>query len=305
MKSKCLTGAVLYIATGGFNAALATDYSLRFFGNGVSTPGLDRVTIDLDDPHRPVDVGIGDFTIEWWMKANLAENSSDACFTGRDNWIYGNILLDRDIWGAGDWGDWGVSIRGGVVAFGIDINFIGVGICGATTVADGQWHHVAVARRASDGRLQVYVDGNLDGQSLTGPTGDASYRDGRPTSYTWDPYLVIGAEKHDVGAEFPSFSGWVDELRVSTILRYESNFTPPTAPFVADTSTAALYHFDEGSGSAIVDSSGTSGGPSDGVLRYGGDPAGPIWTTDTPVSSVVFRDGFEDGSAAAWSKTVG
>ena len=94
-------------------SGIAADYSLRFYGNGVSAPGLDRVTVLLNDPHRPVDVGAGDFTVEWWMKANLAENTSGSCSEGKDNWIFGNILLDRDIWGAGDWGDWGVSVRGG------------------------------------------------------------------------------------------------------------------------------------------------------------------------------------------------
>lgn len=34
--------------------------SLRFFGNGVDAPGLDRVEIPLDAPARPIDVGAGD-----------------------------------------------------------------------------------------------------------------------------------------------------------------------------------------------------------------------------------------------------
>ena len=46
----------------------AAEYSIRFFGNGVAAPDLDRVKISIDAPHKPVDVGTGDFTIEWWMK---------------------------------------------------------------------------------------------------------------------------------------------------------------------------------------------------------------------------------------------
>jgi hypothetical protein len=56
-----------------------------------------------------------------------------------------------------------------------------------------------------------------------------------------DPFIVLGAEEHDAGAQFPSFSGWLDERRFSTALRYGgAGFTPPSAPFAADASTAAL-----------------------------------------------------------------
>ena len=37
---------------------------------------------------------------------------------------------------------------------------------------------------------------------------------------------MLGAEKHDAGAEFPSFSGWLDELRISNNVRYGGAFTP-------------------------------------------------------------------------------
>ncbi|HXV59919.1 MAG TPA: LamG-like jellyroll fold domain-containing protein [Vicinamibacteria bacterium] len=280
--------------------------SLRFFGNGVAAPGLDRVEIPLDTPHRPVDVGLGDFTIEWWMKATLADNvPSPACTAGNDNWITGNILLDRDVFGQGDWGDWGVSLRNGVLAFGVADSGSGQGICGGTLVADGSWHHVAIARRASDGRMRVWVDGAVDAEGF-GPMGDITYRDGRPTSYpASDPLLVLGAEKHDAGAAYPSYSGYLDELRLSTMVRYDGNFTPPAAPFAPDATTAALYHLDEGSGNLVGDSSGAAGGPSLGTRRFGGTPAGPLWSSDTPFpppacgapDQLVFQDDMLSGPA--------
>ncbi|NIQ93622.1 MAG: hypothetical protein GWN87_04995, partial [Desulfuromonadales bacterium] len=79
-----------------------------------------------------------------------------------------------------------------------------------------------------------------------------------------------------------SFLGWIDELRLSTTLRYEGQFAVPDGPFSPDGDTAALYHFDEGYGNDIGDSSGASGGPSDGFRRYGGVINGPEWTYDTP-----------------------
>jgi hypothetical protein len=158
-------------------------------------------------------------------------------------------------------------------------------------VLDGQWHHIALQRRRADGWMWLYVDGVLEAE-VDGPDGDVSYPDdGVPGDYCGgpcdnsDPFIVIGAEKHDAGPAYPSFAGWFDELRLSTTLRYGSNFTPPTAPFSTDVDTAALYHFDEGSGTVAADSSGAAGGPSNGELRVGGTPTGPQWSTDTPFSA--------------------
>lgn len=54
------------------------------------------------------------------------------------------------------------------------------------------------------------------------------------------------------------FQGRIRELRISKSIRYPKNFelTSPDVPFVADANTVALYHFDEGSGDVLKDSSG-------------------------------------------------
>jgi hypothetical protein len=254
-------------------------YALRFFGT--DSDDVDRVKIALDAPSVPADVGAEDFTLEWWMKASLEENRGSECTTGNDNWITGNIIFDRDIWGGGDYGDYGVSLAGGHVAFGVNNGTWGEGICSTTQVADGLWHHIAVTRRRSDGLLTIFVDGRLDAQAI-GPEGDVSYRDGRDTGFEDDPYLVIGAEKHDAGPEYPSYNGWLDEVRLSNTIRYGEDFTPPSAPFVADGNTVALWHFDESSGEVITDASPQ--GRSVGVAKIGGPQAGPRWVmSDAPL----------------------
>lgn len=254
------------------------DFSLRFYGTG--RDGVDRVIIPLDVPPRPVDVG-DDFTIEFWLKALPGDNAAPACFPSEDNWIYGNVVIDRDVYFAGDYGDYGISLADGRVVFGVNNGSQGTTLCGQTDVADGRWHHIAVTRSAVDGNLALFIDGRLDARG-DGPTGDVSYRDGRATQYPADPFLVIGAEKHDAGPEYPSFRGWLDEVRISRIIRYRSAFTPPATPFTPDPDTVALYHFDEGASITIRDSSGAPGGPSDGTLRVGGSPAGPVWSEETP-----------------------
>ncbi|MBM3667645.1 MAG: hypothetical protein FJW90_09250 [Actinobacteria bacterium] len=96
--------------------------------------------------------------------------------------------------------------------------------------------------------LWLWIDGRLEDRR-DGPGGDISCPDdGVPTDScggpcTWsDPFLVIGAEKHDAGSAYPSFHGWVDELRLSTRLRYTRAFSPPDGRFRVDAGTAALYH---------------------------------------------------------------
>jgi hypothetical protein len=252
-------------------------YSLRFYGNGYGD--LDRIKIPID-PQVPADVGDSDFTLEWWLKAVPGENASPACTPGGSTWFFGNTIFDRDIYGEGDYGDFGVSLAGGQIAFGVGKGSEIETICGTTDLADSQWHHVAVVRRGS-GEMKVFVDGVLE-SSGAGPVGDITYRDDRSTSWGNDPFLVIGAEKNDLdNALYPSFSGWLDEIRLSNVDRYDSSFSPPTARFAADASTVALYHLNEGFGNHIDDSSGAAGGPSDGLRSYGGVQNGPEWTDDT------------------------
>lgn len=271
---------------------LPAQYSLRFHGNGANDN--DRVKIQIDDPANnnpgpPADIGATDFTLEFWMKANAAENTQPRVTCGNNiNWIDGNIVFDRDRYGQGR--KFGLSISGGVFVWGVTGDGTGdYTICGATNVLNAQWHHIAVQRRRADGWMWLYVDGKLDAQ-LDGPDGDASYPDnGMPCSNCCpgntpctnsDPYLVIGAEKHNVSPN--AFSGWIDEVRLSKVLRYPGNFIPSAQPFTADNNTVALYHFDEGRGDVITDVSGALGGPSNGVRKFGGAPAGPEWSTETP-----------------------
>jgi hypothetical protein len=154
----------------GAAAVAASGASLRFYGHGVTAPDLDRVKIPLQT-HRPVDVG-GSFTIEFWMMAATGDNLGTVT-TGNDGWITGNILLDRDVYGDGDYGDWGVSLGDGRIAFGVNNSAAGQTIVGTNLVADSTWHHVAVTRNATTGQLRLFVDGVLDAQG-SGPRGDLS-----------------------------------------------------------------------------------------------------------------------------------
>jgi hypothetical protein len=271
---------VVLVAAAVAQPPTAAATALRFLGTGAGD--VDRVKVRIDGPPAPADVGTTDFTLEWWMKALPGDNAAgDAQCGSHGGWSTGSVLFDRDIVDDGEHGEYGVSLTGGRIAFGVSAGGAGTTICGATDVADGTWHHVAVTRARATGLLRLYVDGVLDAEGAggVGSSRDVSYADGRATDFPdVDPFLVVGAAKRDAAAGFPSYEGWLDEVRLSSVRRYTgAGFTRPALPFVPDGATAALYHLDEAAGDVVGDA---SGGGSHGLRRPGGDPAGPAWSGD-------------------------
>ena len=249
--------------------------SIRFYGNGASD--IDRIKIPIDNPPKPVDVG-GDFTIEFWMKANAGDNIATVCDASQ--WYFSNIMVDRDVDGPGDYGDYSIGLGNRKLMVGVErLNNGPQGVCGNTIVDNGMWHHIAVTRKASNGEIRLFVDGLLDGSlSSSSAIGDISYRDNRPTAQpNSDPYLVLGAEKHDYPGSL-YYNGWIDEFRISNVIRYTSNFSVPQDPFAVDAQTLALYHFNTGSGTLVLDALNQS----NGIMKLGGSPVGPVWSNDTP-----------------------
>jgi hypothetical protein len=92
---------------------------------------------------------------------------------------------------------------------------------------------------------------------------------------TQGPWLRIG------GYGYSFFDGTIDQVRVSNVIRYTSNFAPPTAPFSPDTNTLGLWHFDEGAGQIASDASASA---NYGTLGNNGsvDNADPTWVDGYP-----------------------
>src|SRR5438874_8632401 len=108
------------------------------------------------------------------MKALAAENVAGSITCGANaNWILGNIVFDRNRFNQDR--EYGLSIGGGRVVGGLRGDGTDeLTICGVTDVLDNVWHHVAVQRRRSDGRIWVFVHGRLETQSA-GPGGGVWY----------------------------------------------------------------------------------------------------------------------------------
>ncbi len=47
---------------------------------------------------------------------------------------------------------------------------------------------------------------------------------------------------------YPQLYGWLDEVRISNVARWTTNFTPPTTPYRRDNNTLLLLHFDDPNG---------------------------------------------------------
>ena len=112
-----------------------------------------------------------------------------------------------------------------------------------------QWvHYVATidqgAALGSDGLIRGGPDGRGE---LPVPNTNRLVLGGMPT-LTKMPMLS--------GRKMRFASGvYIDELRISSVVRYTGNYDVPTKAFIADTDTIALYHFDDKSDQRYEDSS--------------------------------------------------
>ena len=273
-------------------AGFGQQSSIRFYGHGFDDSDRIKIPLTSGVTSLPNNVAF-DFTIEFWMKATPGSNViGNGATTGNDDyWTLGHIIVDRDIFGAGNFGDYGISLSAGRIAFGVNNGSVSYTLVGTGDLRDGMWHHVAVTRSNATGLLTIYVDGSSHA-SGTGPTGNISYNPTRSLTIscgngsspcTNEPFIVLGAEKHDYApTNYPSFDGWIDELRISNSIRYTSSFSIPNAEFSTDPQTVALFHFNEGSGFVVNDDAGSA----NGTLIPHPNSENIAWSSDSPFQSL-------------------
>ncbi len=134
------------------------------------------------------------------------------------------------------------------------------------TLNDGNWHHIALCVGPAGGTLF------LDGVNVANST--QSYAASGPAYTTTFGIMSYGSDQS--AAEF---LGEVDDLRISSVIRYAANFTPSATAFDGTlANTRALYTLD----SVGTDSSTT-----------GSDMTPTVPTTTIPVNSpaLVFSPG--------------
>ena len=178
--------------------------------------------------HPDFDFGTSAFTIEMWVRMDSSSTNYSGLFTMDNPQCSFRINAQGRIQFLQD--------HGGTRGNTDDADTSG------TNLRDNAWHHVAVVREG-DNSWDLYVDGTSE-YSGTGMTGNI----------TGVSDIVIGRR-----ADSDSYylNGYLDEIRVSKVARYTSNFTPSTTAFDDDNDTILLIHSDTTNNSTtFTDSSG-------------------------------------------------
>ena len=109
-----------------------------------------------------------------------------------------------------------------------------------------QWvHYVATIDQGAAIGSDGLIRGGPDGSELPIPNENRLVVGGMPT-----------LTKMPIRDKMRFASGvYIDELRISSVVRYKGNYDVPTRAFTADTNTIGLYHFDDESDQRYEDSS--------------------------------------------------
>lgn len=129
------------------------------------------------------------YTMEAWIKTTGLEEVVLSTWNGRDEQVYPL--------------EWLVDARGRLVVYRGEPGEH-VGMRTSNPVADGRWHHVAVSQNPSNGRVRLFVDGNVVDSLRTSSSGAAN----NTLSLT-----VGGRRAASGGSRVKEFSGYIDELR--------------------------------------------------------------------------------------------
>ena len=113
-----------------------------------------------------------------------------------------------------------------------------------------QWvHYVATINRGAAVGSDGYIARGVDGSELPVPNENRLVLGGIP--------VISGIPMIPGFKERFASRVYIDELRISSVIRYKGNYGVPTQAFTADADTIGLYHFDEESNQRYEDSSGS------------------------------------------------
>ncbi|MCW1930559.1 MAG: LamG domain-containing protein [Candidatus Kerfeldbacteria bacterium] len=177
---------------------LPTYDSTGQFGSAIGFGGTDHYASITDAAHTGLDI-IGAMTVEAWVKKTA--------FSGTDL-----IVSKWGSTGAAQSYQFSIGNTGAVVLQLRNGASLGIGTSPAGAVTTGTWYHVAGVYDGST--IQIYVNGQM--------VGSTAYSAGINNSTS--NFLLSGAST-------ASFNGTLDEVRLSDVARYTSNFTVPDYPF--------------------------------------------------------------------------
>ena len=165
------------------------------------------------DNHADFNLQQTNFTLELWFRATVPGNTDF-------------IMEKRNASNSG----WALFTGSGNIQFqAYSAGSVLFGL--STPISDATWYHFAVVKQGTT--IKIYLGGTLQ-ETITNkefvPNTD-SIAIGRYLGFTSFDYL-----------------GFVDEIRLSDVARYTSNFTPSTTAFSKDANTLFLLHCDGANG---------------------------------------------------------
>jgi hypothetical protein len=203
----------------------------------------DRVVIPDAPSLFPFVLNAG--TIEMWFKPDslftATSHAPDYTYLFSKN-LSGNVQGDVGIGWKRDDGDIQCFIQDGTIT---------QDVYPLIKAWEPRWYHIAYVWDTNDS-MRVFIDGVQSADIEPNSAGELCL-----PVYGGTQQIVIGSGSVDLlDQRYETFRGSIDEVRISAISRYKSNFKVPTAPYEPDAYTVALWHFDEGSGKNTTDATG-------------------------------------------------
>ena len=179
---------------------------------GGSSLYLDGSGDYLSIPSNPaLNLGTDDFTIEFWTYSMNQSVPYPNYLASEAGWYSGSFAIRFDAWGNGQSERYGLFWN----PYGDPL------LTSSSSYPENVWRHVAVVRHS--GTLRYFVEG-VEVASTSAGAGTA-------IDLSFGGYLRIGASGWDGSNGF--VNDYIDEVRISNIARYTSNFNPPTIAFGA------------------------------------------------------------------------
>lgn len=212
------------------SAAISTAQS-RFGGSSLRTVAANETKISFEN--APLNaIGTGDFTIEFFTRLDAVNQTTKV------------FLFTNE----GNAGRRGIQLNNQTVLYTISGSTV---ITTANVLSANTWHHIALVRVGTTTRL--YVDGVDRGNTVGDSSSLAS------TGNNTIANLATGFTP----------TGYIDEFRMSKVARYTAAFTAPTAPFVNDSDTTLLIHFDGTDASTVFRDDNGQGRAQNGIRTNG------------------------------------
>ncbi len=218
-------------------------------GNYLVLDGVDdHAILDFETFGILLPKGTDEFTLEAWIYLTTPPN--------RD--IHALVLSQQVRLYVGNHGHLGLRLMGAVhLDHPAGLGGVAFGMIPPFSLSLNQWHHIAFQAEGVQ-RMLIINDVVRISRGRTILAANLSHAK-HPRDFTIGGFGEKIASDWHGGHFWGHFSGYIDEVRISTVARYNTarrGFTP-REKFKNDAKTVALWHFDEASGTrAFSDTSG-------------------------------------------------